>query len=59
MKKYLTTKEAAEYIRRSPRTLSRYCQEGRINYRPSGRSNFFTIEDLDNFVEADLVEAVA
>ena len=59
MSKYLTSEEAADYLRVTARTIGRYCQEGRIRFRKVGRSNLFTVEDLDAFVESGLVEEVA
>ena len=59
MNKFLTTKEAAEYLRAEVSTVRRHCQEGRIRYRKVGRRNLFIIEDLDAFADAGLVEEVA
>lgn len=49
-KKYVSVKEAADYLNVSYRTLQRYLADGRITYtKPAGKI-FIDIQALDNFI---------
>lgn len=57
---WLTSEEAAAYIRRSPMALSQLCSRGHIAYsRPTGGARLFRREDLDEFLNRGRVEAHA
>jgi excisionase family DNA binding protein len=46
--KWLTTKEAAEYLRTSPRQIRNWVYQGRVNaYRLLGKSLRFKASELD------------
>lgn len=50
-KSFLTTDEAAEYLSLSKSTLYGYTSANIIPYyKPRGRRNYFTKEDLDAFI---------
>ena len=49
-KKYLTVKEAAEYLRLKETTVYHYIHNRKIAFHKSFSRVLFTIEDLDNFV---------
>ncbi|MCC6912750.1 MAG: helix-turn-helix domain-containing protein [Rhodospirillaceae bacterium] len=52
-RKYLTTKQAAEYLGLSPRTLERMRREGGGPvYRKHGRHVLYHIDDLDAWSKA-------
>tara|TARA_B110000196_G_C21000087_1_gene592522 strand:- start:369 stop:599 length:231 start_codon:yes stop_codon:yes gene_type:complete len=51
-KKWLTVQEASTYLKRSPRQVLRYIEEGWLKgYQPTFRGKWlFDIKDLDAFV---------
>jgi excisionase family DNA binding protein len=50
-RKYLTVKEAAEYMRVSPNTVYNWVQSGRLYARRAGSRLRFTTQDLDDWLE--------
>jgi excisionase family DNA binding protein len=49
--KYLTTNEAAEYLKCTPLTLRGWYRKGKIKgYKPNNKNILFTEPDLDKFV---------
>ena len=55
-KRFLNTKEAAEVLRMSPGTLEVWRCDGRgPRYRKIGWKVFYTIEDIQEFIESGLV----
>ena len=59
MTQFLTTKEAAEYLRVQKTTIDRWCDEGRLSFYKITKNRLFKPEDLDALVESGRVEAVA
>ena len=51
--KIYNTKEAAEMLRVSKRTLARYREDGRISYSQYKRKVLFTQDDLSKFLLAN------
>lgn len=48
---WLTTKQAAEYLRKSIRTLQKLRDRGEIKFYPSGGKILYKKSDLDNYLE--------
>jgi len=56
MPEYLTTVEAAAYLKRSRESIYRLARKGIIGKKPFGRHNspwYFTREELDNLMRRD------
>jgi excisionase family DNA binding protein len=49
--KWLTTKEAARYLKITEGTLRNLVSSGQVKYHKRGRHNRYRIEDLDVLVE--------
>lgn len=54
MARFLTPKEAAEYLRVSVSSIYHWRLQGRLKGRKHGRLVLFEIEDLDNFDESQI-----
>jgi excisionase family DNA binding protein len=48
--------EAAEYLSISKSSLYKLCSKNELLYRKIGRKNRFTAEDLDQFVQRQVVK---
>lgn len=51
-----TMDEAAEYLSISKSSLYKLCSKNELLYRKIGRKNRFTAEDLDQFVQRQVVK---
>lgn len=51
-----TMDEAAEYLNISKTSLYKLCSKNELLYRKIGRKNRFTAEDLDQFVQRQVVK---
>jgi len=54
--RWLTHKEAAEYIRKSPDALYKLTSNKEIKYTKRGKPNMYRMEDLDNYMQAGFQE---
>ena len=56
-KKWMTTKEAADYLGVEKCTLYKYTSKRLVRfYKPEGGKNYFCKEDLDEYIASGLVE---
>jgi excisionase family DNA binding protein len=51
-----TMDEAAEYLSIPKSSLYKLCSKNELLYRKIGRRNRFTTEDLDQFIERQLIK---
>jgi hypothetical protein len=54
--KWLTHKEAAAYIMKTPAALYKLSSEKQIQYSKRGKQNYYRQEDLDVYMEAGLIK---
>ena len=52
-----TMDEAAEYLNIPKSTLYKLCSRNELLYRKIGRYNRFTVDDLEKFIQQQLVES--
>ena len=52
-----TMDEAAEYLNIPKSTLYKLCSRNELIYRKIGRYNRFTVDDLEKFIQQQLVES--
>ncbi len=50
MRELMTTAEAADYLRCSARTITKYCREGKLKYRKIGRGYLIEANELRRFL---------
>ena len=54
--KFLTSEEVCEMLQLSSRTLQKYRDEGRIRFAKLDRKIIYKLSDVEDFVEANMVE---
>ncbi len=55
-RKYLTTKDVAERLQVSTRTLQRLRDSGRIRYHQDGRIVRYKLEDVESYMASNVME---
>ena len=50
--------EAVDYLRISKSSLYKLCSKNEILYRKIGKSNMFTLYDLDQFIDSKCVKII-
>lgn len=53
-----TMDEAAEYLNIPKSSLYKLCSRNELLYRKIGRNNRFTIEDLEEFIQRQMVKKI-
>ena len=56
---YLRHKEAANFLNIRPKTLYKWCHEGKLKYYKVGSLNLYKRSDLEAFLESNVIDPQA
>lgn len=57
--KLLRHNEAANFLHISPKTLYKWCLQGKVKYYKAGSLNLYKQSDLEAFIEANVIDLEA